>query len=122
MRRVNCGNFFPKPCATSLEGREESEVSQRIDWDCGSSAHYFKIDDGSLSRGPSDLCRFTFSRADDASAIDNSMLFGKGASEVEDIKGDVEVTSALLKVEKKESDWKPQLCAGKHLVVVYDVC
>ena len=106
MRRVNCGNFFPKSCAPSLGGRKESEVSQRIDRDCGSSAHYFKIDDayGSLSRGPSDLCRFTFPRADDASAIDNLMLFGKGVSEVEDIKRDVKVTSALLKVEKKESD------------------
>ena len=104
MRRVNCGNFFPKSSAPSLGGRKESEVSQQIDRDCGSSAHYFKIDDGSLSRGPSDLCRFTFPRADDASAIDNLMLFGKGVSEVEDIKRDVEVTSALLKVEKKESD------------------
>ena len=50
------------------------------------------------------------------------MLFGKGASKVGDIESDVEVTSALLKVEKKESGWKPQICAGKHLVVVYDVC
>ena len=72
--------------------------------------------------GPGDLCRFTFSRADDASAIDNLMLFRKGASEVGDIERDVEVTSALLKVKKKESGSKPQLCAGKHLVVVYDVC
>ena len=50
------------------------------------------------------------------------MLFDKGASEEGDIERDVEVTSALLKVEKRESGWKPQLCAGKHLVVVYDVC
>ena len=50
-----------------------------------------------------DLFRFTFSRADDASAVDNLMLFGKGASEVGNIERDVEVTSPLLKVEKKES-------------------
>ena len=59
------------------------------------------MDDGSLS-GPGDLCRFTFSRADNASAIDKLMLFGKGASEVGDIERDVEVTSPLLKVEKEE--------------------
>ena len=39
-----------------------------------------------------------------------------------DIERDLEVTSTLLKVEKKGSGLKPQLCAGKHLVVVYDVC
>ena len=53
--------------------------------------------------GPGDLCRFTFSKADDASAIDNLMLFGKGESEVGDIERDVEVTSALLKVENKKA-------------------
>ena len=51
----------------------------------------------------------TFSKADDASAIDNLMLFGKGTSEV----GDIEVTSALLNVEKKKR--------LKALVVVCDV-
>ena len=106
MRRVNFGNFLPKSCAPSLGGRKESEVSQRIDRDCGSSAHYFKIDEGSLSRGPSDLCRFTFSRADNASAIDKLMLFGKGASEVEDIKRDVEVTSAFTESGEKRKRLK----------------
>ena len=52
---------------------------------------------------PGDLCRFTFSRADETSAIDNLMLFDKGASEEGNIERDVEVTSALLKVEKRES-------------------
>ena len=48
---------------------------------CGSSAHYFQIDDGSLS-GPGSLCGFTFSRTDDASSIENSKLFDKVESEV----------------------------------------
>ena len=55
----------------------------------------------------------TFSKADDASAIDNLMLFGKGTSEVGDVERDVEVTSALLNVEKKKR--------LKALVVVCDV-
>ena len=97
------GISFPSLVHHHWEGEKKVKCPNELT-DCGSSAHYFKIDDGSLSRGPSDLCRFTFSRADDASAIDNLMLFGKGVSEVEDIKRDVEVTSALLKVGKKESD------------------
>ena len=44
----------------------------------------------------------TFSKADDASAIDILMLFGRGTSELGDIERDVEVTSALLNVEKKK--------------------
>ena len=56
-----------------------------------------------ISDIPGDLCRFTFSKADETSAIDNLMLFDKGASEEGNIERDVEVTSALLKVEKRES-------------------
>ena len=46
-----------------------------------SSAHSFQIGDGSLS-GHGSLCGFTFSRADDASSIENLMLFDKVDSEV----------------------------------------
>ena len=52
----------------------------------------------------------TFSKADDASAIDNLMLFGRGTSEVGDIERDVEVTSALLNVEKKKRLKASALC------------
>ena len=52
----------------------------------------------------------TFSKADDASAIDNLMLFGKGTSEVGDVERDVEVTSALLNVEKKKRLKASALC------------
>ena len=38
------------------------------------------------------------------------MLFGKGASEVGDVERDVEVTSALLKVEKKKRLKASPLC------------
>ena len=50
----------------------------------------------------------TFSKADDASAIDK--LFGRGTSEVGDIERDVEVTSALLNVEKKKRLKASALC------------
>ena len=58
-----------------------------------------------LGKLTGDLCRFNFSKADD-----NLMLFGKGASEVGDVERDVEVTSALLKVEKKKRLKASALC------------
>ena len=88
---------------TIIGGVRETTVMCRnnFDWDCSSSAHSFQIDDRSLS-GHSSLCGFTFSRTDDASSIENLMLFDKVESEVWDVERDVQVTSALLKVEKKK--------------------
>ena len=43
-------------------------------------------------------------------AIDNLILFGKGASKVGDVERDVEVTSALLNVEKKKRLKASALC------------
>ena len=63
--------------------------------------HYLQIEDGSLS-GHGSLCGFTFSRTDHASSIENLMLFVKVQSEVLDVESDVQITSALLKVEKKK--------------------
>ena len=83
------------------EGEKTVMCRNDFSWDCDSSAHSFQIDDGSLSDHGS-LCGFTFSRADDASSIENSKLFDKVESEVWDVERDVQVTSALLKVEKKK--------------------
>ena len=83
------------------EGEKTVMCRNNFDWDCSSSAHSFQIDDGSLS-GHSSLCGFTFSRTDDASSIENLMLFDKVESEVWEVERDVQITSALLKVEKKK--------------------
>ena len=72
-----------------------------FDWDCSSSAHSLQIDDGSLS-GHGSLCGFTFSRKDDASFIENLMLFDKVESDVWDVERDVQIAPALLKVEKEK--------------------
>ena len=42
--------------------------------------------------------------------MDNLILFGKGVSEVGDVERDVEVTSALLNVEKKKRLKVSALC------------
>ena len=83
------------------DGDKTIMCGNNFDWDCSSSAHSFQIDDESLS-GHGSLCGFTFSRTDDASSIENSKLFDKVESEVWDVERDVQVTSALLKVEKKK--------------------
>ena len=95
-----------------------------FDWDCSSSAHSFQIDDGSLS-GHGSLCGFTFSRTDDAPFIENLMLFDKVESEVWDVERDVQITSALLKVEKKKrlkARLNFVLVGCKNLIVLCDVC
>ena len=83
------------------EGEKTVMCRNDFDWDCSSSAHSFQIGDGSLS-GHGSLCGFTFSRTDDASSIENLMLFDKVESEVWELERDVQITSALLKVEKKK--------------------
>ena len=63
------------------EGEKTVMCRNNFDGDCSSSAHSFQIDDGSLSDHGS-LCGFSFSRTDDASSIENLMLFDKVESEV----------------------------------------
>ena len=95
-----------------------------FDWDCSSSAHSFQIDDESLSDHGS-LCGFTFPRTDDASLKENLMLFDKVESEVWDVERDVQITSALLKVEKKKrlkARLNFVLVGCKNLIVLCDVC
>ena len=95
------GISFPNLVHYHWEGEKKVKCRNELT-ETKFASHSFKIDAGSLSV-PGDLCRFTFSRADETSAIDNLMLFDEGASKVGDIERDLEVTSTLLKVEKKGS-------------------
>ena len=93
-------------CAISLGGEKTVMCRNNFDWDCSSSAHSFQIDDESLS-GHGSLCGFTFSRTNDASSIENLMLFDKVESEVWAVERDVRL---LCWRWRKRSGWKTQLC------------
>ena len=94
-----------------------------FDWDCNSSAHSFQIDDGSLS-GHGCLCGFTLSGADDASSIENLMLFHKVESEVWDVERDVPSNVRFAEGGEKEAVERLNfvLVGCKNLIVLCDIC